>query len=219
MLYVVATPIGNLKDISERAREVLRTVDFVACEDTRHSAILLREIGSSVKTISFHAHSEDAKLQGILEYLKNGQDVALITDAGTPGIADPGGVLVEEALKLEISVSPIPGASSVMAALSVSGMSADQFVFLGFLPKKKGRETLFKSLIDEKKTAVLFESPNRIKKTILDLNRFLEGDRRICICRELTKKFEEIWSGTLAEACNEDVREQGEFVLVLKGVK
>lgn len=217
MLYVVGTPIGNLKDISERAREVLKSVNIVACEDTRHSAILLREIGSDVKTISFHAHSQDLKLRSIINLLLEGKDVALISDAGTPGVADPGGVLVEEALKSGVIVSPIPGASSVIAALSVSGMTADQFRFLGFLPKKKGRETLFKSLIDEKMTSVFFESPNRIKKSVADLNRFLDGNRHICVCRELTKKFEEIWVGTLLEAGESSIREQGEFVIVLEG--
>lgn len=217
MLYVVSTPIGNLEDISERAKNVLKSVSCVACEDTRHSQKLLKSIESNVQTVSFHAHSRQDKLLQLIESLSRGKDIALISDAGTPGISDPGGVLVEMAHREGIKVVPIPGPSSVTAALSASGFPADQFIFLGFWPKKKGRQTLLKTLIKEEKTVVFFESPQRIKKTLTDLAQVLGSDRKVCLCRELTKKFEDIHVGPLSEFINGEVRDQGEFVVVIRG--
>ncbi len=217
MLYIVATPIGNLSDITERAKEILTTVSYVACEDTRHSRILMDKIGGKAQLVALHAHSSDREIDRLISLLQQGVDVALITDAGTPGISDPGGLLVERAHLASIPVSPIPGASSVAAALSVCGFPADQFIFYGFLPKKKGRHTLLQSLITQKMTTVFFESPERIQRTLQDFGSILEGERRICICRELTKHYEEVWVGTLHEALSREMVTKGEFVIVLEG--
>jgi 16S rRNA (cytidine1402-2'-O)-methyltransferase len=219
MLYVVATPIGNLGDISMRAKEVLTSVKFIACEDTRHSKILLDSIGATGKAISFHAHSGQLKFDQIIELLINGEDVALISDAGTPAISDPGGKLVEQARLKGILVSPIPGASSVIAALSVAGFEADQFVYYGYLPKKKGKQTMLKEIAQQKMTSVIFESPHRIERTLLDFRENLEADRRICICRELTKKFEEIICDSISNIEFDKIKPLGEFVIVIEGTK
>ncbi len=218
MLYVVATPIGNLADISGRAAATLQAVDYIACEDTRHSKLLLQHIGVFAPTISFHAHSNDHRISELIAKMQAGKKVALISDAGTPGLSDPGGLLVKAAHAHGVTVEAIPGPSAVVAALSVSGMSADQFIFYGFLPKKKGRQTLLTALKTEPKTTVFFESPHRILKTLADFRAILGGDRTICVCRELTKQFEEVLVGSLDQMCAEPVREQGEFVLVLEGV-
>lgn len=219
MLYIVATPIGNLGDLTERAKSVLCSVPLVLCEDTRHSRKLLDTIGSQARTDSFHAHTNPTKLESVLSQLTSGLDIALITDAGTPGISDPGAVLVDLAHQNGIPVSPIPGPSSVTAALSVCGFSSDHFIFYGFLPKKKGRQTLITSLLDQKMTSVFFESPERFHKTVADFNAILGNERRICICRELTKRFEEVWVGALGEALQRDMLAKGEFVLVVEGAR
>lgn len=219
MLTVVATPIGNLSDLSERAIQTLREAEYIACEDTRHSKGMLDKLGVTAKLVSFHAHSEDKRLEELLRLLEKGARVALISDAGTPNVSDPGGVLVEEAHKRGIVVCPIPGPSSVIAALSVCGFTADQFVFIGYLPKKKGKQTATRQLHDEKRTTIFFESPMRIRRTFSDLSDILDGERRVCVCRELTKQFEEVWVGSVTEALKKEWREQGEYVLAVEGKK
>jgi 16S rRNA (cytidine1402-2'-O)-methyltransferase len=232
-LYIVATPIGNLSDITERALEALRSVDAIACEDTRHTRILLDRYTISTPTVSYHQHSSLQKIDYLVEELAQGKDIALVTDAGTPGISDPGGVLVaavyekNKSLRDPIVVCPLPGASSVMAALSVSGFPSDTFLFLGFLPKKKGRQTMMTALFNQPKglraeTVVFFESPLRIKSTLKDLLEYKDNADKsgkivveVCLCRELTKKFEEIWRGSLEEAAVRELMEKGEYVVVL----
>ena len=217
-LYIVATPIGNLDDLSARALAILNAVQFIACEDTRHTRILLERHGITTAVRSFHAHSSDAKVAALLDDIASGADAAYVSDAGTPGIADPGGVLVAAAHARGILVVPIPGPSAVIAALSVSGMHADQFIFYGYFPRKKGRQTLLGKLRDEEMTAVFYESPFRILKTITDLRTALGDTRRIFVARELTKKFEEFFSGTIQEveaALQAKTSIKGEFVVVL----
>ncbi len=220
-LYIVATPIGNLEDISERTRSLLSSVDTIACEDTRVSKKLLAAIGSSVRTVSYHHHSGDTKTEQIIALLQEGKDVALLSDAGTPGVADPGGKLVAavtEALP-EVIISPIPGPSALMSALSVSGFAADQFVFLGWPPHKKGRETWFRQLTEESRVVVFYESVHRIEKA---LEKLIENcpERNMVLARELTKQFETLYRGTpievLEQLRNDTVK--GEFVAVVDRV-
>ncbi|MFA6082547.1 MAG: 16S rRNA (cytidine(1402)-2'-O)-methyltransferase [Patescibacteria group bacterium] len=217
MLYVVATPIGNLEDITDRARRILTSVSYIACEDPNHSRILLQKIGSVAKTIALNAHSKSPKVDQVISLLLAGNDVAYITDAGTPGISDPGGILVEAAHNKEIEVCPIPGPSAVACALSVCGFCADQFIFYGYIPKKKGRQTFWLKLQNQKITAVMFESPDRIAKTLAEIRATIKPDRRVCICRELTKQFEQIWRGTIAQIESAKIMAKGEFVIVLEG--
>jgi len=212
-LYVVATPIGNLSDMTYRAIETLKNVDLVACEDTRESLKLLNHYNIKKSLISFHAHSKISRIGEIVAALLEGKNVALVTDAGTPGISDPGGILVGEARKAGIKVEVIPGPSALTAALSVSGFETKEFVFYGFLPLKKGRHSALTGLKNETKTAVIYESPFRIKKLLNELLEYL-GDREVFVARELTKKFEETYSGTLSEVIQE-VTEKGEFVVIL----
>jgi 16S rRNA (cytidine1402-2'-O)-methyltransferase len=202
MLYIVSTPIGNLEDITMRAVRVLKEVDYIAAEDTRHSGILLKKYEIETPMISFHAHSGKYKVDKILDMLENGKDVALISDAGTPGISDPGYVLISAALEAGIEVSPIPGASALLSALVGSGMPMDKFLYLGFLPLKKGRQTLFKSLKDEKRTIVFYESPRRLVKTLHQIQEFI-GEVQVVVARELTKIHEEFVRGSVEEVLNE----------------
>ncbi|HBG81835.1 TPA: 16S rRNA (cytidine(1402)-2'-O)-methyltransferase [candidate division CPR2 bacterium] len=215
-LYIVATPIGNLEDITYRAVNTLKEVDLILAEDTRHAKILLSRYEITTPVKSYHQHSRLAKVDFIIETLKDTKNMALISDAGTPGISDPGQFLIKKILEElpETEIIPIPGPSSPIAALSISGFDTDEFLFLGFLPKKKGRQTLFNSLKSEKRTIVFFESPYRIKKTLSQLQEFLGGDRNAVVCRELTKKFEEIYRGKIAEVL-ELVKEKGEFVVII----
>jgi 16S rRNA (cytidine1402-2'-O)-methyltransferase len=198
-LFIVATPIGNLKDLTFRAKEILESVKLIACEDTRHSTILLDNYGIKKPLLSFHSHSGIMKIEKIIEYLKNGDDVALISDAGTPGISDPGYALIKEVLDKGFEVIPIPGASAVITALCASGMRTDKFLYLGFLPVKKGRQTLFKSLADIPHTIIFYESPYRLLKTVNELKKYLKADTRIAIAKELTKIHETFFRGTLAD--------------------
>lgn len=216
MLSIVSTPIGNLEDITLRALRTLREADIIACEDTRTSGVLLNHYEISKSLISFHAHSGDVKVEKIIALLQEGKHVALISDAGTPGISDPAYILVRRAIEEDITVVPIPGASAVLSALVGSGMHMHDFRFLGFLPVKKGRETLFKSLQNKDYTVVVYESVHRIMRTLSDLEKYFGPDHHIVVGRELTKKFEEFRRGTIAE-----VREyfekntcKGEFVVV-----
>jgi 16S rRNA (cytidine1402-2'-O)-methyltransferase len=214
-LYVVATPIGNLADISPRAVEVLKTVDAIACEDTRHSLKLLNHYEIKKPLISYHAHSGPTKIDKIMEILRDDQNVALICDAGTPGISDPGELLVKEAIREGFEVESIPGASAGIMALSISGMPTREYVFMGFLPHKKGRQTKLKEIAQEKKTVVLYESPYRIKKLLSELLDMC-GDRKISVSRELTKKFEETYRGKISEV-KDKIKEKGEFVVIIEG--
>jgi len=215
-LYIVSTPIGNLKDITLRAIETLNEVDFILCEDTRVSSILLKQYNIIKQLISFNAVSEIKKIPAIIERLLQGQSYALISDSGTPAISDPGIRLVSEAIKNRIEVITIPGATALIAALTISGLPTDSFVFEGFLPQKKGRQKKFGELSEEERTIVLYESSHRIKKLIDELVQYF-SERYVVVCRELTKKFEESWRGypaELKEKLNEKII-KGEFVVVI----
>ena len=216
MLYIVATPIGNLEDITLRAIRTLKEVDCIAAEDTRHVQILMKKHEIENKVLSYHSYSGPSKTEKIIDLLKEGKDVALVSDAGTPGISDPAYVLIKRAIEEDVQVCPIPGASAVLAALVMSGHRMNQFVYLGFLPLKKGRQTLLKSLADEERTMVIFESPHRIERTLADLLEYL-GDRPIAVCREITKIYEEALRMKISEAIEhfKEKKPKGEFVLVV----
>lgn len=216
MLSIVATPIGNLEDITLRALNTLKNADYIAAEDTRHSGILLQKYEIKKPLISFHAFSDDHKLQEILNLLVAGKHIALISDAGTPGISDPGYVLIKAAIERNIKVEPIPGPSAFLAALSASGMPTHHFVYLGFLPLKKGRKTMLESFENEERTIVFYESPHRIMKTLQELLA-LYPERQFVIARELTKIHEEFVRGTVKEVSLhfQNKNPKGEFVLML----
>jgi 16S rRNA (cytidine1402-2'-O)-methyltransferase len=218
MLYIVATPIGNLEDITLRAINTLKEVDYIAAEDTRHSGILLQKYEIKTTVLSYHSYSSDNKQEKIIDLLKEGKEVALISDAGTPGISDPAYALVKRAIEEDIRIVPIPGASSLLAALNMSGLPMNQFLYLGFLPLKKGRQTIMKSLDDETRTIVIFESPHRLLKTLNQLREHI-GNRKIAVCREITKIYEEAVRGTIEEAIEHFTtkKPKGEFVLVIGG--
>ncbi len=216
-LYVVATPIGNLEDITLRALRVLREVALIAAEDTRHTRKLLARYEIETPLWSFHEHSPPARLQQILQRLQSGESVALVTDAGTPGISDPGASLVKAAHEAGIPVVPVPGASAVTAALSVSGFTAARFRFEGFPPRRAGaRKRFFEAFQEEDAPIVLFESPHRLLDTLQTALEVL-GDRPVVICREMTKQFEQIFHGTLSAALQhwQQHMPRGEFVVVL----
>jgi 16S rRNA (cytidine1402-2'-O)-methyltransferase len=218
-LYVVATPIGNLEDLTFRALRVLKDVSLIAAENVSHTRALCRHYAIRTKVTSYNQHNEKAKGGALIARLKFGDDVALVTDAGTPGISDPGALLVSLALEAHIKVTPIPGPSAVMAALSVCGLPAEAFVFLGFLPNKAGkRRRVLQGLRTEKRAAVFFEAPHRIRETMQDLGEVL-GDRRVLLAREITKVFEEVFRGTVSELLPNLVqdRSKGEFTLVVAG--
>lgn len=214
-LYIVSTPIGNLSDITLRALETLKNVDIIACEDTRHTLQMLNHFEIKKPLVSYHQHSKDSKVEQIISSILEGKSVAVVTDAGTPGISDPGEVLIRAALAASIEVMPIPGVSAAITALSVSGLSTDEFVFIGFLPHKKGRQTKLKEIALEKRTTILYESPFRIQKLLAELLEFV-GDREVSVSRELTKKFEETYRGKISEIIPM-VKEKGEFVVILEG--
>lgn len=216
-LYLVATPIGNLEDITFRAVRILKEVDLIAAEDTRHSHVLLKHYGITTPCTSFHSHSSDAKAHALVEEIRKGKKVALITDAGTPGISDPAWVLVQAALKANVNVVPIPGAAAFLTALMGSGLPMNEFVYLGFIPAKKGRQTLFESLKEAERTTVLYESPHRLLKTLTQMQSILGDDRIMVIARELTKMHETFHRGTLAELTTAAKKSpmKGEMVLLL----
>ncbi|MCD4721548.1 MAG: 16S rRNA (cytidine(1402)-2'-O)-methyltransferase [Desulfobacula sp.] len=198
-LYIVATPVGNLEDITFRAVKILKQVDLIAAEDTRHSRKLLSHYGIQTKLISCHEHNELSKTPGIIIQLKNGLDVALISDAGTPSISDPGYKLVTAVAKEEISVIPIPGCSAAIAGLSVSGLPTDSFLFLGFLPKKQQKKKqALEAVKNQTPTLIFYESPRRIKPLINSMLNLL-GDRKACLAREITKLHEEYIRGNLSD--------------------
>lgn len=215
-LYIVSTPIGNLKDITLRAIETLNEVDYILCEDTRVTLILLKHYNVIKEIISFNAFSERKKIPFIIERLQSGGSYALVSDSGTPGISDPGIRLISEAMKQGIKVVPVPGATALISALTISGLPTDSFVFEGFLPQKKGRQKKLKELTEEKRTIVLYESSHRIIKLIDEMVKYIP-DRYIVVCRELTKKFEETWRGypsDLKDKLSEKII-KGEFVVVI----
>ena len=217
-LYLVSTPIGNLKDITLRALETLKNVDLVLVEDTRRARILLNTYDISKPLLSYHDHNKERKTPLLLNKISEGQSVAVVSDAGTPGISDPAFHLVRKAHDASVSVVPIPGATAAISALVVSGLPTDRFVFEGFLPPKKGRRKRLEVLKEERRTIVLYESPHRLLKTLSDLQEFL-GDRPAAACRELTKKFEEVLKDSLSNLLNHFSQRkiQGEFVLVVRG--
>jgi len=215
-LYIVSTPIGNLKDITLRAIETLNEVDFILCEDTRITSILLKHYNIIKHLISFNAVSEKKKIPIVIERLQQSQSYALVSDSGTPAISDPGIRLVSEAVKNGIEVITIPGATALIAALTISGLPTDSFVFEGFLPQKKGRQKKLGELSEEVRTIVLYESSHRIEKLINELVQYFP-ERYVVICRELTKKFEETWRGypvELKSMLNQRTI-KGEFVVVI----
>ncbi|MBI2436903.1 MAG: 16S rRNA (cytidine(1402)-2'-O)-methyltransferase [Candidatus Magasanikbacteria bacterium] len=217
ILYIVATPIGNLGDITARALEVLKNVNFVLCEDTRVTKNLLTHFGILTSTMSYHQHSGEKKIAEIIKLLEEGKNLALVTDAGTPGISDPGNKLIAD-LKIsnaEFRVIPIPGPSAVITALSVSGFPTDKFVFMGFPPHKNGRKKYFEEIATMKYTVALYESCHRIKKTLTELGEVCTPDRKVCVCRELTKKFETKYRGSITEVLDMDIKEKGEFVIII----
>jgi 16S rRNA (cytidine1402-2'-O)-methyltransferase len=217
MLYIVATPIGNLRDITLRALEVLKSVDLIAAEDTRHSGMLLKHFGIKKALISYHEHNEAMRTAELVERLAGGEQVALITDAGTPGLSDPGVRLVRECIKRELPFTIIPGPSSILTALVGSGFSTQKFSFHGFLPVKSGqRERELRSAAERDETTIFFESPYRLSKTLAACIDIM-ADRQLCTARELTKKFEEFRRGTAREllAHYEANPPKGEIVLVI----
>jgi 16S rRNA (cytidine1402-2'-O)-methyltransferase len=220
-LYVVATPIGNMEDITLRALRILKEVDIILCEDTRTTKNLLNRYEINTKTMSYNAHSSNNKHQNIIEMLREGKNIAMVSDAGTPCISDPGVLLVayiREEFKEKAKVSPIPGASALISALSASGISSAEFIFLGFLPHKKGRETLFKEMAISNRTMVFYESTHRILKTLTSLDEFCKN-HRVMIAREITKQFEEFVKGTPAEVLEyftvHNDKQRGECVVIV----
>ncbi|MBT3292823.1 16S rRNA (cytidine(1402)-2'-O)-methyltransferase [Candidatus Peregrinibacteria bacterium] len=222
MLSIVATPIGNLGDITIRAIETLKICDAIICEDTRNTGNLIKMLDLPKKPmISFHGYSDTKKIEEIIKKLKNGEHLVLVSDAGTPGISDPGYALTSKLADQKIDTEVIPGASAFLAALSVSGLPINHFIYLGFLPLKKGRQTMLKSFIDEDKTIVFYESVHRIEKTLLQFAEFFKDQpsRKIVIARELTKMHEEVIRTEVSElkSVAESITKKGEFVVVLGG--
>ncbi|MSR71104.1 MAG: 16S rRNA (cytidine(1402)-2'-O)-methyltransferase [Candidatus Taylorbacteria bacterium] len=221
-LYIVATPIGNLEDITLRALRILKEVDIILCEDTRTTKVLLNKYEIMTSTLSYHSKSSISKSEEIIAMLKDGKNLALVSDAGTPAISDPGSLLVSQIREQcpEVKIIAIPGPSALISAISISGITGNEFTFLGFLPHKKGRETIFKEIAESDRPMVFYESPHRILKTIESLQQYAPN-RKIIIARELTKIFEEMISGTpnelltFFEINKEKVR--GEFVVMVLG--
>jgi len=217
-IYIVSTPIGNLGDFTQRAVDTLKSVALIAAEDTRRTRILLNRYEIQTPLSSYNSYNKLKKSPLFIGRLKKGQSIALVSDAGTPGISDPQYQLVQSALEEEIRVNSVPGPSALLAALTVSGLPMDKFVFEGFLPRKKGRATALEKLACEQRTLVIFESPNRIQKTFRDLlNTF--GNRQVAIARELTKIHEEVLRGNLEDFANQDRNWKGEITLVIAGSK
>jgi len=218
-LYLVPTPIGNLEDMTFRAIRVLKEADIVLAEDTRTSAPLLKHFGIEKRVYAHHQHNEHQSSNEIVRFLKEGKNVALVSDAGTPAISDPGFYLVREALRNEIGVECLPGATAFVPALVNSGFPTDRFCFEGFLPLKKGRQTRYKELAKEERTIILYESPHRFMKTLDEMAEYLGADRQISVSRELTKVFEETVRGTVAEVKQyfESHPAKGEFVICVHG--
>ncbi len=217
-LYIVSTPIGNLGDLTQRAVDILGGVDLVAAEDTRKTGFLLKHLCITKPLVSYFSYNERQRVPELIAKLKKGTSVAVVTDAGTPGISDPAFAVIREAIAEGIKVIPVPGASALLAALVISGLPMDRFVFEGFLPAKKGRKTRLGELKEERRTFVLYEAPHRIVKTLEEILNTC-GDRRVAVAREITKKFEEVLRGTVSTVL-EKVRQKaprGEYVIVVAG--
>lgn len=217
-LYLVGTPIGNLEDITFRALRILKSADIIAAEDTRHTGKLLHHFQIATPQISYHDHNTQQRIPQLIERLERGEAIALVTDAGMPGISDPGYELVCACVAKGLTVVPVPGPSAVVTALAAAGLPCDRFVFEGFLPVKgKDRQARLKALQSEPRTVVLYESPHRLVKTLTDLGEVLSLERPIAIARELTKRYEEFWRGTIAEALAhyEGVGPKGEFTVAI----
>jgi 16S rRNA (cytidine1402-2'-O)-methyltransferase len=219
MLYLVPTPLGNLKDVTLRSLEVLQSVDFILCEDTRTSSKFLSHYKIQKPLSPYHQHNEHKIVQHIIEQLIAGKNIALITDAGTPGISDPAFLLVRECIKQNVKVETLPGATAFVPALVNSGLPTNRFVFEGFLPLKKGRHTLLTQLATEERTIILYESPMRLVRTLTDLIKYFGAERQCSVSRELTKMFEENAHGTLTEVHHHFSQKtvKGEIVIVIQG--
>jgi len=219
ILYICGTPIGNLEDITLRSLKILKEVKLIAAEDTRHTKKLLIRYQINTKVTSYHEYNKFKKAPYLVEILKNGQDIALVSDAGMPGISDPGYVLINLALNNNIKIIPVPGVSALITALVVSGLPTDKFVFEGFLPRKiKDRKRYFKSIENEERTIIFYETPHRLKKALKDMLEIL-GDRKVVIARELTKLYEEIIRGKLSQVLTEISTKEvkGEITLIVQG--
>ncbi len=215
-LFIVSTPIGNLADITFRAVETLKTVSFIAAEDTRRTRKLLNHFDIKTKLISYYEHNRFARIPQILQHLESGKDVAVVTDAGTPGVSDPAYKLIRSVIQVDVKVEPIPGPSAFLTALVASGLPTDRFLFVGFLPTKKGRRKKLSDLASHEATLILYENPKRVVKTLSDIATFL-GDRPAVVCRELTKVHEEIIRGTISELLSYFSQEspRGECVIMI----
>jgi len=229
-LYIVASPIGNLRDVSPRAIEILKGVDLILCEDTRVTKKLLNHYQIKTPTLSYHQHSKLKKVEYIIQLLKEGKNLALVSDAGTPGISDPGNLLVNEVINRltdRVKIVPIPGPSAVTAAASISGFPMDKFIFMGFPPTKRKRKKFFEEVVNSKYPVIFYESPYRIIRTLKELSSFflqicgqISGNsREIVVCRELTKKFETIYRGKIDKVIEEIKKDKikGEFVVIVEG--
>ena len=219
-LYIVATPIGNLKDLSFRALAVFKEVDLILCEDTKTTKKLLVHYQINTPTLSYHQHSKIKKLNYILQLLKEGKNLALVSDAGTPGISDPGGKLIDFLIQgiKDLVIVPVPGPSAITTAASIAGFPMERFLFLGFIPKKKKRQKFFREIAHSKYPVIFYESPYRIMKTLNQLAPFI-GDRKLVVCRELTKKFEKIYRGKMGEVIEKIKTDKikGEFIIIVSG--
>jgi 16S rRNA (cytidine1402-2'-O)-methyltransferase len=218
-LYLVPTPIGNLGDITLRAIDVLKSVDMILAEDTRTSGFLLKHLGIEKPLKSFHNFNEHRIVEDLIKKMQEGAVMALVSDAGTPGISDPGFLIARAALQAGLQIECLPGPTAFVPALLKSGLPADRFVFEGFLPHKKGRQTLLKKLAEEERTIILYESPHRLVKALEQIKEFFGGDRKISVSRELTKKFEETINGTVDEVLQRLAQKEvkGEIVIVIEG--
>jgi 16S rRNA (cytidine1402-2'-O)-methyltransferase len=221
ILYIVPTPIGNLEDITLRAIRILKEVDFILAEDTRKTGLLLRHYGISTKMFSYHLHNEHKTVNSFVDRIVNGEKVAIVTDAGTPSISDPGFLLVREAAKQQIEIITLPGATAFVPALVNSGLPSDRFCFEGFLPQKKGRQTKLILLKEEERTLIFYESPHRLLKALEEFKTFFGESRKASVSREISKIYEETIRGTLQEIAlyykNKNIK--GEIVIVVEGKK
>ena len=221
ILYIVPTPVGNMEDMTLRAIRILKEADVVLAEDTRTSGVLLKHFGIQQHLLSHHKFNEHGTSAGVVQRLLAGQNVALISDAGTPGISDPGFFLVREAVRAGVEVQTLPGPTAFVPALVSSGLPCDRFVFEGFLPQKKGRKTRLESLVNEERTMIFYESPYRVVKTLEQFAEVYGADRQVSVCREISKVHEESVRGTLTEviAHFKETEPRGEIVIVLEGKK
>ncbi len=218
-LYIVATPIGNLEDITLRAIRILKEVDLIAAEDTRHTLKLLNHLEISKPLISYHRHNEEERKENLIDKLKEGKNIAIVSDAGTPGICDPGEVIIKECIEEGINIVPIPGACAMINALIASGISTKEFTFIGFLPlNKKNRKQKLEEIKNSDKTIILYEAPHKLNTTLKELSSILTNDRQVVLAREITKIHEEYIRGNIEEILNKD-NLKGEMVLIIEGNK